>query len=267
MGLAPSCDNASVESPVISTVDRSRRWWSALRLALVLLWLVTAIAAWWTTPREQSYEKARADAAAGRVTAFQWGDQWNSTDAGRWFGTSGLRQSSSQLGPFFAWKTSDGRSYWTDTTTFRQVEVHIDYDDYSGPGAAGIVQQLRAAGIEQRGGALPQGSSIATGMTFLLAVVILGVVIAGPPPRRGTRWFWFWLIYITPLGLGLLFWLVREHPWARSAPHAAPSGDGERRDRGTLGLAIGLILTILHIAVVPILHKVLGDWWVPRPGV
>lgn len=120
-----------MKAPAISTVDRSLRWWSALRLALVLLWLVAAVAAWWTTPREQSYEKA----------------------------------------------------------------------------------------------------------------------------------------YLTPLGLGLLFWLVREHPWARSAPHAAPSGSGERRDRGALGFAIGLILAILHIAVVPILHKALGDWWVPRPGV
>lgn len=265
--LATSCDNLLMESPAISTVDRSLRWWSALRLALVLLWLVAAVAAWWTTPREQSYERAHADAAAGRVTAFQWGDHWNSTDAGRWFETPGLRQSSSQLGPYFAWKASDGRWYWTDTTTFTQVEASIDDDGYSGPGAAGIARQLRAAGIEQRGGILPQGASITAGITFLLAVVILGVVIAGPPPRRGTRWFWFWLIYLTPLGLGLLFWLVREHPWARSAPHAAPSGSGERRDRGALGFAIGLVLAILHIAVVSILHKALGDWWVPRPGV
>lgn len=109
--LATSCDNLLMESPVISTVDRSLRWWSALRLALVLLWLVAAVGAWWTTPREQSYEKAYADANAGRVTAFQWGDHWNSTDAGRWFETPGLRQSSSQLGPYFAWKTSDGRWY------------------------------------------------------------------------------------------------------------------------------------------------------------
>lgn len=265
--LAASCDNAPVESPVISRVDRSRRWWSALRLTLVLLWLVAAVAAWWTTPREQSYEKARADAAAGRVTAFQWGDHWNSTDAGGWFEPPGLRQNYSQLGTFFAWKTSDGRSYWTDTTTFTQVEAPIDDDGYFRPGAAGIAQQLRAAGIEQRGGTLPQGASITAGITFLLAVVILGVGIAGPPPRRGTRWFWFWLIYLTPQGLGLLFWLLREHPWARSAPHAAPSGSVERRDRGALGFAIGLILAILYIAVVSILHKALGDWWVPRPGV
>lgn len=192
-----SCDNAPRKSRAVSTVDRSSRWWSALRLVMVLLWLVAAVAAWWTAPREQSYDKAHADAAAGRVTAFQWGDHWNSTNAGRWFGTPGLQQSSSQLGSFFAWKTSDGRWYWTDTTTFTQVEAPIDDDGYSGPGAAGIAQQLRVAGVEQRGGTLPLGASITAGITFLLAVVTLGVVLAGPPPRRGTRWFWFWLIYLT----------------------------------------------------------------------
>jgi hypothetical protein len=59
-----------------------------LRLALVLLWLFAAAVSWWTAPRKQSYEQAAADVAAGRVTAYQWGDRWDADGPGPWFDAS-----------------------------------------------------------------------------------------------------------------------------------------------------------------------------------
>ncbi|MFD6753008.1 hypothetical protein [Micromonospora gifhornensis] len=89
---------------------RTWRWWPALRLALVLLWLLAAGMTWWTAPRQQGYDQARADAAAGRITAYQWGDRWEVSTPPRWFGAPALH-SSDTLGPLFA-PYGLGLLYW-----------------------------------------------------------------------------------------------------------------------------------------------------------
>ena len=100
--------------PVVLT-GRTRRWWDVLRLGLILLWLLGAATTWWTAPRKQSYDQARADVAAGRVTAYQWGDRWDGDGPRSWFGA-------------------------------------VDETSYSGQGAVGIAQDIRAAGLEERSG-------------------------------------------------------------------------------------------------------------------
>ncbi|NBE83221.1 hypothetical protein [Micromonospora rubida] len=243
------------------------RWWGVLRLALVLLWLLAAAVSWWTAPRKQSYEQARADVTAGHVTAYQWGDSWATGGSPRpWFGASGLRASST-LGPLFAWRTPEGRVYWTDTDSFDQATTTgaVDPGNYSGPGAVGIAQDLRAGGLEQRAGEVrPLGVAV-TGIGLVVAAVFLGVVVAGPAPVLGTRWFWFWLASTAPYGLGMLFWLSRDHPWSRPVVPAAMLGDRERRDRGILGLGLGILATILISLLLLTLHEALGDRWVPLP--
>jgi hypothetical protein len=247
--------------------ERAWRWWGALRIALVLLWLLAAVVTWWTAPRKQGYDQARADVAAGRVTAYQWGDRWDVGRSPRWFGTPAL-QGSGTLGPLFAWRTPDGRVHWTDTDMFGQVTTTgvVDQGSYSGPGAVGIAQDLRAAGLEHRAGVAHSPVPVGHWIGVLVAAIVLGVVVAGPAPVRGTRWFWFWLIYLTPHGLGLLFWVARDHPWSRSVVRAAAPSTVERRDRGILGFGIGILASILISAVLLVLHQALGDWWVPRPA-
>ncbi|WP_326552246.1 hypothetical protein [Micromonospora sp. NBC_01813] len=244
------------------------RWWSVLRLGLVLLWLFAAVTAWWTAPRQQSYDQATADVAAGRVVAYQWGENW---DAGRrtWFGSAVLR-SSDELGPVFAWRTTDGRVRWTDTSTFgqRTATGTATAGRFTGPGAAAIGQELRAAGLEDRASGVQSAGQVGTGIGFVLGVVFLAIVVGGPAPVRGTRWYWFWLVYLAPFGLGLLFWLARDRPWSGVA--AAPPGvvdlGGQRRDSGIRGFAVGLLAAILIGLLTVFLHGVLGDWLVPRPG-
>jgi hypothetical protein len=247
--------------------ERTWRWWGALRFVLVLLWLLAATAAWWTAPRKQSYDQARADVAAGRVTAFQWGDRWNADGPLPQLGTYALQRSGT-LGPLLAWRTPDGRVNWTDTDDFGEVTTvgAIDQRSYSGPGALAIAQDIRAAGLEHRAGDVRSLGPVITGIGLVLAAIVLGVVVAGPAPVLGTRWFWFWLVYTAPYGLGLLFWLARDRPWSRTAASSAASGDVERRDRGILGLVIGLLATILISVLLVVLHEVLGDRWVPRPN-
>jgi hypothetical protein len=184
------------------------------------------------------------------------------------FGASGLRASST-LGPLFAWRTPDGRVYWTDTDNFDQVTTTraVDPASYSGPGAVGIAQDLRAGGLEHRAGEVhPLGVAVAvTGIGLVLAAVFLGVVVAGPAPVLGTRWFWFWLVSTAPYSLGMLFWLSRDRPWLRPVVPAAMPGDRERRDRGILGLGLGILATILISLLLLTLHEALGDRWVPLP--
>ncbi|WP_191842743.1 hypothetical protein [Catellatospora chokoriensis] len=247
-------------------VGRPWRWWGVLRLAMVLLWLLAAAAGWWTAPRKQSYEQARADVAAGHVTAYQWGDSWAAGSPRPWFGVSGLRASGT-LGPVFVWRTPDGRVHWTNTDFFDQVTTTgaVDPASYSGPGAEGIAQDLRAGGLEHRAGEIQPLGVAVTGIGLALAAVFLGVVVAGPAPVLGTRWFWFWLVYTAPYGLGMLFWLSRDRPWSRPLAPAAMPGDRERRDRGILGLCLGILATILISLLLLTLHEALGGRWVPLP--
>lgn len=254
------------EGVLSAPAERTRRWWAVLRLALVVLWLLAAVMAWWTAPRRQDYDQAKADLAAGRVTAYQWGDRWDGADPGPWFGTATL-QSSGTLGPLFAWRTPDGRVRWTDTTDFDQVTTTGAVDDtsYSGVGAVGIAQDLRAAGREGLGGDVDGRVPVVTGISAVLGMIFLGMVVAGPAPALGTRWFWFWLVSLAPLGLGFLLWLARDRPWSRAAAPAPVSGGAERRDRGMLGFGIGLLATFVIGTLLLVLHSFLGDQWVPQP--
>ncbi|MGV9982369.1 hypothetical protein ACWDUH_32405 [Micromonospora wenchangensis] len=244
----------------------SGRWWGALRITLVLLWLLGAATTWWTAPRQQDHDRAGADVAAGRVVAYQWGDRWEVDRSPPWFGSATL-WASGRHGPLFAWRTSDGRVHWTDTDRFGQVTTTgaVEQESYSGPGAVGIAQELRAAGLEHRAGDLHGPVSAVGGAGVLLAVGALVVVVAGPAPVRGTRWYWFWLIFLSPYGLGLLLWTARERPWSRSAAAVAVRNPTAPRDRGVLGFGLGILASVLLGAVLLILHEALGDWWVPRP--
>lgn len=246
--------------PVVAAV-RTWRWWDVLRLALVLLWLVAAVGSWWTAPRQESYEQARADVAAGRATAYRWGDEWETDTLRRWMPVETLR-SSGPLGPLFAWRTPDGRVHWTDTDDYHNVTITTDADQesHSGAGAARIAQDLQAAGLEHRGGdvnVIGRGLSVVGG---ILAVVFLGVLVTGPAPTRGTRWFWFWVAYFLPYGLGLLAWLARERPWSLAAPTVTASDGVDRRDRGIRGFTLGILGSLLIGVVSMTLQAVLRPW-------
>lgn len=254
------------EGTVVAPAGRTWRWWGVLRIALVLLWLLAAVTAWWTAPRKQSYDQARADVVAGRVTEFQWGDRWDDPGPRPLFGVFAL-QSSGTLGPLFAWRTSDGRVRWTDTVDFDEVTATgaVDEKSYSGAGAVGIAQDIQAAGLENRNGDVGSTGPVVVGIGIALAAILLGVLVAGPAPALGTRWFWFWLVTMAPLGLGMLFWMARDRPWSRTTAPAPALGGTERRDRGLLGFGIGLLATFLIGILLLLLHEALGDWWVPRP--
>lgn len=265
--LDTRCDDVRVSDLVPRVAaGPARRWWSILRIAVVVIWLFAAAATWWTSPREQSYDQARTDLAAGRVTAYQWGDRWVTDRSERWFGGASLQLSGKQ-GPVFAWRTPNGQIHWVDTYNFDHLTIAgaVDEQNYSGPGAVRIAQDIQAAGLEHLGRDI---YSIGPGPSwpgFVLLGLGLGVLVAGPAPTRGTRWFWFWLVLMVPYGIGMLLWLGRERPWSDSAPPPAAFPSPERRDRGILGFCLAVLAGLLISVLLLVLHSVFGDRWVPSP--
>jgi hypothetical protein len=264
--VAPGCDDSLVimRAVVARFTGSNWRWWAGLRALVLLLWLVAAATNWWIAPRQSTYEQARADIAAGRVAAYQWGDRWENHNSRWWFPDTTMR-SSGTLGPLFTWQTGDGRVHWTDSGDFEQVTRTgtVDEKNYAGVGAVGLGQDLLAAGLEGRSGDLDPLGGIIIGVGTVLVLTFLGVLLAGPEPVLGTRWFWFWLVCTAPYGLGLLFWTVRDRPWTRAEPPVPEGGRTPRRDRGFLGLCIGVLSTMVISLLLFALNAVLGDRWIP----
>lgn len=206
---------------------RTGRAWRVLRLVLVALCLVTAATAGWTAPRETAYARAQADVLAGRVEAYRWGDHWEEETPGPGFDRPTL-VSSGDAGPVFLWQLADGRVRWTDTADRDQADV------------AWLTDAVRSAGLPGPSADVAPLGRVVDGLSLLLGLAFLVVLVNGPAPALGTRWYWFWVGALPPYGVGLLFWLFRDRPWSRRA--ARPGG---RRDRGFLGLLTALVLTVV----------------------
>jgi len=246
-----------------------RFWWSLLRSALVLLWVLWAALSWWMTPRESTVMQARADLAAGRMVSHQWADAWNDENAWHWADPTNL-ESSGEPGPLFVWWTPDRRVHYAVVEEGlgssggggAPADDTVDGQTYSGPEAASLARAIRDAGPGTRWGGFYQPP--ATGAGGLLDLLALAVLVLGPAPATGTRWYWFWLGAIVPFGLGLLFWLARERPWSATAQTPPDPAGTDRRRRWYAGIVLGIATGIVGSLLVYWLNRLLGDWFVPH---
>jgi hypothetical protein len=97
---------------------------------------------------------------------------------------------------------------------------------------------------ERHDGAPLQSVGIAWSCAWL---IMLFVLITGPQPRRATKWATAW-IFTLPGGLGLLWALTREAPWAKEAselPEPAPGPGGGRWTGGWAFIAAALVSPFL----------------------
>ncbi|WP_091445292.1 hypothetical protein [Micromonospora yangpuensis] len=247
-------------------------WWSVLRVGLVVVWVVWAAATWWCMPRPGTLAEARADLAAGRLVAYAWGNSWQTSSTGWWHDEFQLIQGSNE-GPVFVWRTSDHRVRHVEPDQSTPVRDPVQLDgvwsagpEVVGPEAVELATRLRAAGTPVRSpvSGLPGPVPL---LVTLAAVVVLGVLVFGPAPVTGTRWFWFWLFGLS-MGLGVLYWLAREHPWRVAARRPTgpvgtdPPGTDPRR-RWYLGLAVAIVGSLAVSLLVFSLQRVLGEQLVP----
>ncbi|MEU4564159.1 hypothetical protein AB0F72_37750 [Actinoplanes sp. NPDC023936] len=128
-----------------------------------------------------------------------------------------------------------------------QTSVEINGIQYGG-GAAVLARELD----QPPAGTLIPWRGWLQGISAVLALGTLLVVIAGPAPVRGTRWYWFWLTLVTSYGLGMLLWLFRDRPWVSVTEEP---GD---RDRGLIGLGAALLANIAIAIVLFGVGRLLG---------
>ncbi|MEV4533720.1 hypothetical protein AB0J82_07805 [Asanoa sp. NPDC049518] len=232
---------------------RVRPW---LRYLILGLWVVWAAAAWWTAPRQSTVERAIADAEAGRVVAHQsvasFGD---ANRASLWFTPVGLSSGGPQEGVFseiLVWRTGFGRVHYAQVQRY-EVEN------------GGLIEGTSAE-AKRLAAVLPEESTPLLSFAPVLATVIvllsLAILIQGPAPGLGTRWFWFFLGGL-PFGLGVLLWLRAERPWTEPEPPAPDKKTGQpKRYSGLTGLGL-MILGGIGLSIVVALSRSLPEWLVP----
>ncbi|WP_431947550.1 hypothetical protein [Micromonospora marina] len=242
-----------------------RSWWRVLRIVLLVSWVSWAALSWWSAPREASVVQARSDLSSGRMVSYEWAGGWAST--GRWGWTDGRApRFSGRSGPLFLWRTGDWRVHYTEFDRGSTGPVSpgsFDATRYSGPQAAAFDEVLLSANLQPRWPGVGAPPPVRT-LPVLLLLSFLTVLVLGPDPARGTRWFWFWVLTGVPFGLGLIWWLARERPWY-PADHRPPDASGrDQRERWYIGLLIGIASSIAVSGLLYGLRHVLGTWYVPQ---
>lgn len=242
------------------TIARSRRLngWQIARIGLVVLWIVWAAFAWWTSPREAGTEQMRADFGAGRVVTYEYADSLDGR--GPW-GVSLTFRYAPQSNEILVWRTPDWRLHYT---TFDMPIDAIEEITATGARMSDVNTMIEAYRVEHDTTVGGTRTGLLTYLSLALVLVGLGVLIAGPAPVTGSRWFWFWLGGV-PFGLGLLYWLARERPWADPAPPPLDPKTGRpKRRTGLTGFLVMILSGIVVSILVAVLAGLLPDNVVPE---
>ncbi|MGG5257668.1 hypothetical protein [Phycicoccus avicenniae] len=238
----------------------AQQWQRAVGVVLVLGWVVWLACALLALPRPVSAGTLEQDLAAGRVASwhpvlldrheeslFQWVD----------------RREPSPVAPGSEVAPPERRTvgYLVDGVVGRYRVV-----DVTGVGDE-LAQRMRDAGVPlvlplrgDPGTVVPpdveRWGAVALGFAGFL------LVVSGPRPTRGTRWFWFWLLGL-PAGLGVLAYAVLEvlRPLPPHVPWAVPQG----RMGGWRGFLVLVLGGILLAGGLDALGSWLGPaWTLPR---
>lgn len=237
---------------------------SALRLCLVMLWLLWAMLAWWSAPRPVDADQVRSDIAAGRVSSTVRAELWED-DQRFWGSPPGPRVKPDGL--LLVWTTKFGQIRYTAPALAERPADVIGAGGIGGGHGTQTAQLARQLGLaqERAGPATIDHRSLASatrGLAGVLMVLCLAVVFMGPRPQRGTRVFWFWISWI-PFGLGVLAWLATETPWSGRAPRGGDVPEPAPRQGGLTGFALLVVGSIALAAVTMGLRALLGTWIVP----
>lgn len=260
-----------------------------LLLALWLTWLVTTVV---VQPRFVSQDRFDADLRAGQVASWRVVAVDDQNDEPAWADRVWVNiPSADPLGNPDTTGDVPGvvsLAYFTHSPVARMRIV----DQGSPPEV--LTQQLRDAGIPPAWEVDPRlvdepSRSSAELPALVLVVLFLAALVIGPRPTRGTRWFWFWMVFPT-LGVGVAAYAVLEHLWRRPDDPARPPGrafdvlDGDRwpdgtpapedeagerpavrrRRSGLAGLGTSIVVSFLLTSVLQALGST-GWLWAVRP--
>jgi hypothetical protein len=234
---------------------------------LVIGWVVWLTALWVTQPRLVPQSVLDDDLASGRGIAYRL----VTVDEDQGGPASGPHRidvypaSDDQDGVVDA--AADGQpitvAYWVDSPV-GGLRV-LDPNGLSSNTTAAVVGRLAAAGVpEAAASVLYRGTAadrVNQAGVLLLAVSSL-VVIFGPRPRRGTRWFWFWVVG-GPLSVGVPIFAAAEliRPRYELAGTEHPPGVAGRWS-GLTGFAMSFLLALAGAAALLALNAVSPVWFI-----
>ena len=217
---------------------------------LVVGWVLWLAASWVTQPRIVPPDFVAADLARGDVPAYRLVTVDQDFRRGPFSSAEGVdvyAASDDQDGVVDG--AADGRpltiAYWVDAPV-ADLRV-LDTNGLSSDTPAALVETFRAAGVpEAEASRLYRGlpsDRVANAGAVLLFVGFL-VIVLGPRPRRGTRWFWFWIVG-GPLSVGLPIFAVAEllRPRYEAEGTVHPPGVAGRWS-GLAGFAAGIVLSL-----------------------
>jgi hypothetical protein len=243
---------------------RSRR---ALGWVLLVAWAAWLVAVWVTQPRLVPQEFLADELAQGNLTGYRLVTV--DEDGGRGGFSGPHRLDLYPVADEDLAESLDGTysgspvsvAYWVDAPVAR-LRV-VDPNGLSSEVPAALVEQLTAAGVPE---AAPSElwfhpSQRVNNLGVLLLFASLVVVILGPRPRRGTRWFWFWLLGGL-VSVGIAIFAVAELVRPRYEPEGTVHPPGVAgRWSGLAGFALGFVLSIAGALLLTALADLSPIWF------
>ena len=248
-----------------SAVGTGRGLGRARRVAALAVVVLCGLLALWGTPAPASEAAFGAALRSGQVRAV-------SVAADRRYGLElrlPLPVSVSFVGsvnaPSVVWASSSGRLYRTDVSTLAGLSDPSQEGSTGQPGSMGsqvdvfrsIVATATGAGVlAPRVGWLGVYGWLGWPLAVLSLLALL-LLVAGPQPRRVTKWGLFWILGL-PAGIGLAWWVWRDSPWdPRMSALPAPAP----RVRGVMTSGIDRADGVTSFLRVLVATFVLGVLW------
>jgi hypothetical protein len=262
----PGTTDPGVFGRLRSALDATGRR-RVLGWVLLVAWAVWLAALWVAQPRLVPQEFLADQLAQGQVTGYRLVTV--DEDGGRGVFSGPPRLDVVPVSDEDPAESLDGTyegspvsvAYWVDAPV-AQLRV-VDPNGLSSEVPAALVHELTAAGVPT---AAPSrlwfhpSQRIHNAGALLLFLTFL-VVVLGPRPRRGTRWFWFWLLG-GPASVGIAIFAVAELLRPRYEPEGTMHPPGVAgRWSGLTGFAAGLLLAFAGSAVLLALTGISPIWF------
>ena len=239
----------------------------ALGWVLLVAWLVWLVALWVVQPRMVSQDHMADDIAQGRVIGYRL----VTVDEDRARGPMSAPYSidvypASEPVNDDVNSDADGQqvtiAYWVDAPV---AGLRVLDRDMLSSGAPAVLASLRSADVPETAATVlyrgaPARQVYTAGALLLLASTL--AIILGPRPRRGTRWFWFWVVG-GPFAVGIPVFAVAELLRPRyEAPYTVhPPGVAGRRS-GLSGFGLGILLSVVGGMIVMGLAALSPVWFI-----
>lgn len=248
--------------PAVGAGSRSGR---ARQIAVLTVVVLSGLLALWGTPASASEAAFGAALRAGQVRAVSVAADSRHGLELRLPLPASVSFVSSVNASSVVWASSSGRLYRTNVSTLAGLSDPSLDGSTAEPGSVGshvdvyrsIVATATAAGVPvPTVGSLGLSGWLGWPLVLMWLTGVL-LLVAGPQPRRVTKWGLFWVLGL-PAGIGLVWWVLRDSPWDPRMTALAPPAP---RVRGMLPSGIHRADGVTSFLRVLVVTFVLGVLW------